>query len=66
MNRLPALVLLLAAGTAAPVEIEYTAAENAKCEAEGGCHVVTFKALRQLYGDGHKAGVTAGMLQCRT
>ena len=54
-----AIVLLLAlyVMAAAAVTIEYDADEKAKCEAEGGCHVLTLRSLEQLFRKAFAAGL---------
>lgn len=65
MSRYLTLLLasaLLAAPVAA-VEVSMTEDEQAMCEREGGCEIVTRNWLRGLaakaYSDGHAAGKTA-------
>ena len=56
MRRLTALILSLLMSSAGSVQITYSQAEHAECEAEGGCIMVTHAALQQIAQRGYKAG----------
>lgn len=60
----PLALLLAGALIAAPVaagRIEMTAEEHAQCESEGGCIVITVRAVRSIY----REGVEAGRASCK-
>lgn len=55
----PALLLLVGALISAPVaavETLFTSEEQAVCDAEGGCHVITLQALHRAMQQAHEAG----------
>ena len=52
-------LLLAGAMASAPIaaaEVQFTDAEQAQCDAEGGCHVITLTALRRAMQQAHDAG----------
>ncbi len=53
---------LLVCLPALAVEIDASAAEAAQCQAEGGCVLITHKALKSLASDFYDSGYT----QCKT
>ena len=46
----------LASAPIAAAEVQFTDAEQAQCDAEGGCHVITLQALRRAMHQAHEAG----------
>lgn len=57
MKTAAVLLALLFVATAAAVTIEHDDdAEKAKCDAEGGCHVVTLRSLQRMYFKAFAAG----------
>lgn len=52
-------IALLLAATVAAVDVQFTDDEQAKCDAEGGCHVITLRALRSAMQQAHEAGKAA-------
>ena len=57
------LLTLLLAACAAAVTTEYAPEEQAKCDAQGGCHVITLRSLEQFYRKAFDAGLAAGVAQ---
>lgn len=49
----------LASAPVAAVDVQFTADEQAQCDAEGGCHVITMRALHRVMQQAHQAGQAA-------
>ena len=58
MKRASIIVVVLAfiALAAVAATVEYEPGEKAKCEDEGGCHLLSMRALLGLYEKGIEAG----------
>lgn len=61
----PLLAGALISAPVAAVEISMTEDEQAMCEREGGCEIVTMQSLRALAARAYSAGMEAGKTACR-
>ena len=56
MKRIVAVILSLMMSSAGSVQIAFTAAELEACAQGGGCHIMTFEAMREMAQRAHSAG----------
>lgn len=59
----PVLILLLALVLPGATAVELEPAEQARCDAQGGCHVITLRSLESFFRRAFDAGHAAGVAQ---